>query len=246
MTRTATRRLKPAVATTLAAGAILGSVATPALAATGTGTPDQAAKQAACLAAVQQHAKDLIAARQRSLDALTTEVDGAAHLTTTDRAAISTVISSTRSGLTSLAATVAAATTCQQAHAADARIFTDLRVYVIVEPQAHLLLAVDHGLDGLTHLQTAADTIATAITAANTDGKDTVPAQAALKDLQARISDAAGQLATAHTEAAALTPSAFNADHDVTAPARLAARTGRQDILAAVADVRAAVADLKK
>lgn len=237
------RRLSPALVVGTATAALLTTAAGPALAADSV-APTSTAQQAACLATTQQRAEDLISQRQETLAALASKVNSTSRLSATDRAELTATISDTESGLAGLGPTIAADTTCKQAHADAAKIFTDYRVYVIVVPRANLLMAADNGLAAVSRLKTAASKIQTAIAAADAHHRDTTAAQAALKDLQSRIADAQNQFDTAHADAAALTPSSWNTNHDVTATARGFARSGREDVTAGISDVRAAVADL--
>jgi hypothetical protein len=149
--------------------------------------------------------------RFTTLSALTTRIAGSKALTSSDAAALTGEIGATKTGLTSLKATIDAETSIPALKAEVARIATDFRVYLLVAPQVNLV----SGADGVVASQTVFTKIDTNLTAriakAKAAGKDTTAAQADLDAMKAAVAQAVGLATPLPATLLPLTPAQYNA-----------------------------------
>jgi hypothetical protein len=149
--------------------------------------------------------------RFTTLSALTTRIAGSKALTSSDAAALTGEIGATKTGLTSLKATIDADTSIPALKAEVARIATDFRVYLLVAPQVNLV----SGADGVVASQTVFTKIDTNLTAriakAKAAGKDTTAAQADLDAMKAAVAQAVGLATPLPATLLPLTPAQYNA-----------------------------------
>ena len=228
----------PALQKTLAAVSV-GAIAT-----LGSAGAAFAAGNPATLTQIQSQAQTAITARVDSMATAGQEISAKKHLTAADATTISNLFASDTSGLQALGAKIAADTTVAQARADYKTIFTAYRVYVVAIPQAHLATADDTLVTGaLPHLSDAQQRLQTLL-AGPDSAADTPAVQAAMTDLATQIQtiSAANGL---DTQVLAVTPAAWNANHQVMAPfhqtvtsAWAAVRSARSDISAVVSAIR--------
>jgi hypothetical protein len=149
--------------------------------------------------------------RFTTLSALTTRIAGSKALTSSDAAALTGEIGTTKTGLTSLKATIDAETSIPALKAEVAKIATDFRVYLLVAPQVNLV----SGADGVVASQTVFTKIDTNLTAriakAKAAGKDTTAAQADLDAMKAAVAQAVGLATPLPATLLPLTPAQYNA-----------------------------------
>jgi hypothetical protein len=179
--------------------------------------------------------------RFATLTVLASKVSSSKVLTTSDAAALTAEISSTRSGLTALKATIDAETSIPALKADIVKIAAGFRVYLLVVPQVHLT----NGADGVLATQTRFSDINTkltaAIAAAKAAGKDVTAAQNDLDAMNAAVASAVALATPIPGKLLPLTPADWN---DGTAgPIITAARTSlvqaRGLLQSAVADAKA-------
>jgi hypothetical protein len=198
------RSVCTAIVTLGAATALTVGGVAPAFAADG--SPASAATHAAAsLSTIQQRGATLIAARLTSLGTAITRVTAAKDATASDRTKILDTLNSDKSGLTSLAAKIAADTSVATARADVASIFTTYRVYAVALPQSYIAIGADRiGDTAVPRLQSAHDRL---------QGRGADKAELAV--MQNDINTAAQDVKGLDSEALAVTPAAFNADHSV-------------------------------
>ena len=129
---------------------------------------------------------------------------------------------------------------------ADCRsVFTDYRVFALVLPRTRLLAAADIAGAAADRLTAVAAALDSAITKAHRAGRNTTAAEADLAAMRAKID--AGRTAAGGVAGPimSLTPSDWNANHDLLGPARQSLRTARADLGAARDLGRKVVADLR-
>jgi hypothetical protein len=229
-----------------AAGALtLGSLAcaAPALASVpADGSPSPTAHSS--LSAIQQAGAAATAKRITSLTARISKVNSSRTLSSADKSTVLGTLNTDLSGMQSLQTKIAADTSATTAWTDYHSIFTDYRVYVVGLQQSYIAATAD-GLTGIAipKLQSAATRIS-AYFAAHPE-KVTPELQAQLADMQARIADAVSKTSGLAAAALAVTPAAFNANHDVLTDDRAAARAALADSKAAAQDGRAIVAALR-
>lgn len=184
--------------------------------------------------------------RFTTLTTLATRVSGSKALTSSDAAALAAEITATRTGLTSLKATIDAETSIPALKADIARIATGFRVYLLVGPQVNLV----SGADGVVASQstfTKVDTNLTArIAAAKAAGKDTTTAQSDLDAMNTAAAKAVGLATPLPATLLPLTPAEYNAGTagPVLTSARTALVQARDLLKSAVQDARACRAAL--
>ncbi len=108
-----------------------------------------------------------------------------------DASALQSEISSTRSGLTSLKATIDAETDIPSLKPDIVKIATDYRVYLLVVPQVNLVNAADAVVVAQSKFATVNTNLAARIAAAKAAGKDTTAAQSDLDAMNASVAAAA-------------------------------------------------------
>lgn len=234
----------PALAATVApAPPVAGSLAAPA--APGTGAAQCAAAWVTVRAdrSVQntQAVGDCeIDRRLSTIDRLRGIVGEAGALTPAHATALTAILDRSASGLTALRSTLAADTTLPDATADVRRIFTDYRVYVLVDRQVVLVHADDRADAAADRLTQAADQLGQAIEQAKANGKDVTAAQGHLDAMTAAITAGRGQVAGDADAMLALTPQGWNAGS-----AKPVLDAGRASISAARTDFRTALSEAR-
>lgn len=152
-----------------------------------------------------------IARRFTTLGALASKISGSKALTSSDAAALSGEVSSTKSGLTGLKAQIDAETSLPALKSEICQIATAYRVYLLVVPQVNLV----NGADTVQLAQTAFNQVSTNLTAriaaAKAAGKDTTAAQADLDAMNAAVTQAVGLAGPLPAALLPLTPAQYNA-----------------------------------
>jgi hypothetical protein len=241
--------------TSLAAGLVLGgslllaatgavSAVSPPPAPAGKGacaTQATAARTGATVDTLKAFGDCEISRRITTLDALSARVTASKVLTSAHASALQSEIGSTKSGLTSLKATLDAETTVEALKADITKIVTDYRVYVLLVPQVNLV----NGADGVMAAQAKFADINTkltaAIAAAKAKGKDTTAAQASLDAMNAAVAKAVGLASPLPEALLPLTPAQYNAGTagPIIGNARTALGQARDQLKAAMAAAKA-------
>lgn len=210
----------------LAASALLtvaGSGAAFAASPAPTTTPLPVVRSGPCATAWQQaHADPSVAnldalgdceigRRFATLDTLGARIAAAANLTAADRSALAAELAATRSGLAGLKATIDADSTVGQLRTDLPKIATDYRVYLLVVPQVHLVIAADAETAAVARLRELSTDLAARIARAQAAGRDVTGAQADLAAMNGAITDAAVQVQGLSAQLLTLTPARWNA-----------------------------------
>jgi hypothetical protein len=207
--------------------------ATPAPPAISSLTP---AVQAQHLATLKTRGDAEINRRLTNLNAALTTVQAVTTLTASDKSTLVSQIQAEISGLTTLKTKLDADTTLAAGRTDVQSIVNDYRVYVLMLPKARLSSAFDR-LDVVeTKLTNLEGQLQSAITAAQTAGKNVTTMQTILTDMRAKTTAIAslssGQVATL----LALQPSDYNTDHTVLESYRTTLGTAQTDAKAAATD----------
>lgn len=205
-----------------------------AIALLGVGGQAQAAgEDGRTLADVKSRAQVAINARLSSLNtSLTVVSSGSPNLNSADRSALSSLLSTDITGLTSLGQKIQADTALATARADAADIFSQYRVYALAEPQVHLVRATDSiRLAVLPALTDAQSALVKALQA----GGRTAPSQMA--DLAAQIQMISTATAGLSATLLGFTPAQWNANHQLLAPTHQTLKAVRVAIRAARADI---------
>jgi len=151
-----------------------------------------------------------IARRMTTLDKLASRISSSKVLTSSDSAALSGEVSSTRSGLTSLKSSIDAETSIAALKADVKKIAADYRVYLLVVPQVNLVNASDAVQATKTAFDKVNTNLSARIAAAKAAGKDTTVAQQNLDAMNAAVSQALSLTAPLPAALLPLTPAQWN------------------------------------
>ncbi len=152
-----------------------------------------------------------IARRMTTLDKLSARISGSKTLTSSDASALSGIVSSTRSGLSSLKTKIDAETNLAALKTEIRQIATQYRVYLLVVPQVNLVIGADTVQATKPVFDRINTTLAARIAAARAAGKDTTVAQADLDAMNAAVSQALSITAPLPASLLPLTPAQYNA-----------------------------------
>jgi hypothetical protein len=173
-------------------------------------------------------------------------VQSAKHLSPTNAAALSNLITSDESGLSALKTKIDGDTSLASCHADAMTIVTGYRVYVLVEPQVHLTIAADRISAVAETLRDVATRLETRLAQRKAQGKEVDPgAQDAVNDLNARVAAATAAVSGVPSQVLALTPAGYPANKATLQSARGALETARHDVVLATADAGRAVSLLR-
>ncbi|HSX33551.1 MAG TPA: hypothetical protein VLF91_04400 [Candidatus Saccharimonadales bacterium] len=223
-----------------AAATIRPAVANSTTAGSGTNT-DQATR----LTNMKQKGDQEITRRLNALSKLTDKITAAAKLSASDKAALSSEVSSEITGLTTLKAKLDAETTVAGAAADVQSMVTEYRVYALIVPKVQLIKTADDQQAVESKLTDLATKLQARLTTAQTQGKDVSALQTKLTDMNTQIATAQAISAGVEVEALALQPSDYNADHAIVSSYRNRLQTAHQDNQAAYQDAKAIVSGLK-
>jgi len=152
----------------------------------------------------QQALEHQIIARQVQLVLLGTEVANAANVTTSDRAALVTIITNEQSALATDATNAAAATTVTELATVRSAVIGDERVYAVVTGQVGLVVAADSE----TVTEAGYTALVTELTPFVTELGST-HATALLSDVTSEVTAATALTGPVSAEALALTPAGY-------------------------------------
>jgi hypothetical protein len=179
--------------------------------------------------------------RFTTLDTLAAKITASKVLTTSDAASLKTEIASTKTGLTSLKATIDSETSVPALRVDIPKIAAEYRVYLLVAPQVNLVSAADGVLAAQTRFADVNTRLAARIAAAKAAGKDTTAAQTALNAMNAAVTNAVGLAQPLPAKLLPLIPAQYNAGTagPILTSARTALGQARDQLKAAVASAKA-------
>ena len=181
-----------------------------------------------------------IARRITTLDALSAKIAASKVLTSSDAAALQGEIASTKTGLTSLKATIDAETDLTALKADIAKIAAEYRVYLLVVPQVNLVSAADGVGAAQTRFADVNTKLAARIAAAKAAGKNTTAAQTALNAMNTAVANAVGLAQPLPAKLLPLTPAQYNSGTagPIVTSARAALGQARDQLKAAMASAK--------
>jgi len=179
--------------------------------------------------------------RFTTLSDLSSRITASKAMTPSDASALQSEISSTRSGLSGLKATVDAETSMPVLKLDIVRIATDYRVYLLLLPQVNLVNAADAVTFAQAKFATINTNLTARIAAAAAAGKDTTAAQADLGAMNASVAAAVGLASPLPAQLLPLTPAQYNGGTagPILSTARAALGRARDDLKSAIADAKA-------
>jgi hypothetical protein len=171
-------------------------------------------------------------------------VNGATHLTSSDKATLANLITSDQTGLSQLKTTIDGTTDVAACHTDGMTIVTSFRVYVLVDPKIHLTVAADRAESAGAIFNDLSTKLQTAVNNAKAKGKDVDNAQASLDAMNAKVSAAMNAAGPVPGQVLPLAPGGYPGSVPTLQAARQALETVRQDLRSARAGATTVVADL--
>ena len=187
----------------------------------------------------------MIQDRLKTLTGLGAEVHASKSISDGDRSALLTLLSTDQSGLAALDRRIQGDTDPKSLEADIKSVYTDYRIYALVEPKVELVLAADSMSGAEAKLRTAGDRIATLIAEARAKGRDTSAAEAALADLVAHDTAAGAKLTGVSADLLGLTTEGYPANQTQLATDRRSIEDAHAELVAAGRDARRALLALK-
>ena len=208
------------------------------------------ASASAKLSTVITRADADVAARITALNNLSTRVAAMKNESAAEKASIASQVETNITGLTALKAKIDADTTAAAASTDAKTIFTAYRIYALVIPQGWIIAAGDR-VTTIDNLMTSlAAKIQARVSADQAAGKNVAALITTLADMNAKVTDANAQSASAQADVSALVPDQGNASIAASNKTALVAsrakiKTATDDLKAARKDVTALLAGLK-
>lgn len=183
-----------------------------------------------------------IDARVARLNEFTARISGMKLVTAEAKASISATVEKTIADLAALKAKIAADTTAAEIRADMQAVTATNRVYALVMPKLHILVAVERA-NMIADMMTAFNVkIQPRIDAAKAEGKDTTAIVAAQTDMAAKLADVKLQTTAAVGYVSNLQPD--NGDKAILAANNTALAKARADLRVADSDLKAARKDI--
>ena len=205
------------------------------------------ARSAGTIAALRTFGDCEVERRTTTLGQLAGFIDASRALTAAHKTTLVERIGATSAGLAALKATIDAGVSVAVLKARVVEIASQFRVYDVVAPQVYLTNAADGVAAVASQFEQISTELAGRISTADSAGKDTTAAEAALHAMTSAIAAAAGSASPLPARLLALTPAQFNAG--TAGPelrsARASILSARDQLKSAVADARAVIADLR-
>jgi predicted nucleic acid-binding Zn-ribbon protein len=204
----------------------------------------QAAKQAALQNIISKGDQE-IERRLTSLSTLTNKVNDATKLTPDNKSTLSSEVSSTSSGLTSLKSQLDSQTTVAAAVADAKDIYTEYRVYALVAPKINLVKVADDQQVVQAKLTSLAQKLQTRITADQHASKNVTTLESEISDMNSNIRTAQAISSNIESSVINLQPSDYNSNHALLSGDDARLVTAHSDDKAALTDAKNIVSSLK-
>jgi len=209
-------------------------------------TEATAARSSGTVAAMRVFANCEIGRRLTTLGQVSSALGASKGFTSSDRAALASMIAADSAGLTSLKAAIDGQTSIAALKLQVVAIVARYRVYVLLGPQVRLTIAADDVLALKPHFDQVSTALAARIAQARANGRDVSAAQADLGAMNSSVAAAVALAAPLPARLLALTPAQFNAGtaSPVLQSVRAAVLKARDDLVTASQDGRKVLADL--
>jgi hypothetical protein len=225
-----------AIAASIATAALVLAVATPAMAATPTPKTLAEIKTAAATATSEQIA---------DLNAEISDVSADTCLSAAHKSTILGTLNADLTGVSNLAAVIAADTDVKTAAAHLKSVATDFRVHAVAIPQSNYAAAADCITGKAIPALIAAQTKLAAHLAGKSASKSTPDVVAKMADLAAQIATATSASNGVAAAALAVTPASFNANRSILSSVKSSISAANAAVKAAKTDIRAVATALK-
>jgi hypothetical protein len=173
-----------------AALAAILTLLSPAAAMAQTDTSTTSTRPAADIDQLKSRALAAIQARLDRIDRLQEIVAGNPHLNDDHQASLEAEMGRSEAGLEALAEEIRAAATVEELRALIPKIAEDFRIYLLVSPKVHLVIAADTVVDAADRFHEVGAKLAEAIARAEGAGHDVTQAKEALARFEALVAEA--------------------------------------------------------
>jgi hypothetical protein len=167
------------------------------------------------------------------------------HLATASRTSLSDEVTTELTGLKALQTKLDAETTSTAALIDVQSIFTEFRVYALVDPKVRLVRTADDQAAVETKLTALATKLEARINAAQAAGKKVTTLQGSLTDLKTKLAASTAISSPIGAKVIALLPSDYNADHTILSGNADQLKTAHTDNVAAFNDAQSIITGLK-
>ncbi|HTB48783.1 MAG TPA: hypothetical protein VK712_01740 [Verrucomicrobiae bacterium] len=225
--------------------ASLAAVPASALQTNTTASTEKSTANQATLNLIINRGNSEITRRLNTLNTLSSKINGAAKLTSSDKSSLNSEVSSEISNLTSLKTKLDADTDVTTARTDAQGIITDYRVYALIVPKVDLVKTADDQQTAEAKLSALSTNLQSRITAAQNSGKAVTSLQSSLSDLNSKVAAAQAISSSIESSVIGLQPSDYNSNHSVLSGDRNQLSTAHTDIQAAIADAQSIVTALK-
>jgi len=187
------------------------------------------------MANAKDRANQEIARRINALRALNERVQAMVRVSATVKANISSDVDAEIASLTALNAKIQGDPDFDLLRADIQSITSSYRIFVLIIPQGHIIVAADKIQTAVSTMKTFAEKLQARISAAQTSGTDVTAATASLSDMNAKLADAQAQASAAISLVADLTPdngdkAKMTANEQALKDARAKLRTALKDL----------------
>jgi hypothetical protein len=189
------------------------------------------------------HGEEAIDRRIDDLQRLDDRIAEMKHVDDSTKAGLSTSLSAEIQKLKDLKVKISGDTDATVLRGDEKQITENNRVYLVVKPQASILVATDRVTNIVAMLTALVPKLQARITVAQTAGKDVTALNTALVDLQAKIADATTVSTSATASVTGLT--ADNGDTTIKASNETAVKSARAGVQTANKDLMMANKDIK-
>ena len=186
-----------------------------------------------------------IARRLASLSTLSSKINAATKLTSSDKATLTAEVNATVDGLNALKAKLDADTTVAEARTDVQSIYTEYRVYALVAPKIALVKVADDQQVAEQKLQTLIQKFQTRLNAAKAKGKNVSALETVLADMTQKVSASVSVSSAVQAKVIGLQPTDYNNDHAVLSGDSAQLKAAHADNVAAYQDAKRIVAGLK-
>lgn len=186
-----------------------------------------------------------ITRRLTTLNNLTTGINAAKYLTSSDKSSLLSELMTESGDLTSLQTKLDSETTVTAATTDDVSVITEYRVYVLVVPKVYIIISADDQQAAEAVLTTTANNFQSAITAAKNNGKDVTSLESELTALNSEISAAQAISSNMESSVIGLQPTDYNTDHSLLTGDYTKLQTAQSDNLASVNDANQMLTNLQ-
>lgn len=195
--------------------------------------------------ALKEKADKEIERRITALNELIKKIAALKKLPASDKATFTTQIQAEITNLTNLKTKIDADTDIITLRADVKSIVSTYRIFALFLPKIHILVAADMMSETIDRLSQIATKLQVRIQEAKSTGANVIALEAALADMQAKLTDAQKQFDSIETNITSLTPDGYPGNKSTLVNARGLLKTGRLNLIAAQQDAQVIIKGLR-